>query len=246
MISEAPELFLEDTSAVSQGQKIIKTASLSAVVDSVSDSSDQIVEQTTTLGGFVQNSTITENRKGQKFANLTLRVPAVQFENLINHIKSLANLIEREDIRGREVTEEYVDLQADLTHLQAVEAQYLELLKRADEVEEIIAVRNKLDQVQREIQRITGRIRYLDDQTQMSTISVSLSEEVSISFPEDKWQPWVTLKQGFQNFIIMLQNFINNIIVWFFLIIGLIPYLLVLGIIYLIVRKVYKNLKKKK
>jgi len=226
--------------------KVIKTGSLGLVVDKVDQAVNEITTQTTTNGGFVQNSSVNENKQGVKYGYLTLRVPANNFETLIAKIKSLAKLVEREDINGREVTEEYVDLQASLTHNLAVEAQYLELLKRAQKVEEIIAVREKLDQVQGEIESLKGRLRYLDNQTEMSTITVNLSEEPQISLPQEKWQPWVVTKQAIKDLIIMLQNFVNRVIVFIFVILGLIPYLILILIVYLIIRKIYRWYKNKK
>jgi len=227
-------------------QKIIKTASLAITVDDVDKSVNQISNEATLINGFVQNSSVRENEKGQKYANLIIRVPVKDFDSLISKIKSYAKLVEREDVSGREVTEEYVDLQADLTHNQAVEAQYLELLKRAQKVEEIIAVREKLDQVQGEIERLKGRMRYLDNQTEMSTIAVSISSEAQINIPAEKWQPYVILKQAIKNLIVSLQGFVNFIIVAFFWLISIIPYLILLGIIFLIIRWIYKRSKKPK
>ncbi len=243
MVVSSPAL---PPTAGQQDQKIIKTASLGITVDNVDVSATQIANEAIILKGFVQNSSVTENEKGQKFANLILRVPVSSFDNLITKIKSLAKLVEREDVNGQEVTEEYIDLQADLTHNQAVEAQYLELLKRAQKVEEIIAVREKLDQVQGEIERLKGRLRYLDNQTEMSTISVSISSEVQISLPAEKWQPYVVVKEAVKGLIINLQNFVNFVIIFIFWLISIIPYLILLCLIFLFVRWIYKRSKKAK
>jgi len=226
--------------------KVIKTASLSITVDDVDKTVGQITNEAVLVNGFVQNSSVTENEKGQKYATIILRAPAASFESLINKIKALAKLVEREDINGQEVTQEYVDLQADLTHNQAVEAQYLELLKRAQKVEEIIAVRDKLDQVQAEIERIKGRIRYLDNQTEMSTIAVSISSEAKVTLPAEKWQPWVVIKEAAKNLIVGVQNFVNFIIILIFSIISLIPYLILIYLIYLLVKWLIKKFKKPK
>jgi hypothetical protein len=225
--------------------KVIKTANLSITVDDVDKSAGQINNEAVLNGGFVQNSSVTENERGQKYANLILRVPATNFDSIIVKIKSLAKLVEREDINGREVTEEYVDLQADLTHNQAVEAQYLDLLKRAQQVEEIIAVRDKLDQVQGEIERIKGRLRYLDNQTEMSTIAISISSVSRITLPAEKWQPIAVIKEAVKKTIVSLQNFVNFIILFIFFIISAIPYLLLLLVIYLIGKWIYKKFFKK-
>lgn len=227
-------------------QKVIKTASLSITVNDVDKTVGQITNEAVLVSGFVQNSSVTENEKGQKYANIILRVPVTSFENIIGKIKSLAKLVEREDINGREVTQEYVDLQSNLTHNQAVESQYLELLKRAQKVEEIIAVRDKLDQVQAEIEQIKGRLRYLDNQTEMATIAVNISSEAKVTLPAEKWQPWVVIKEAAKNVIVGLQNFVNFIIIFIFFLISLIPYLILIYLIYRLVKWLIKKYSKPK
>jgi len=227
-------------------QKVIKTASLSITVNDVDKTVGQITNEAVLVSGFVQNSSVTENEKGIKYANIILRVPVASFENLISKIKSFASLVDREDINGQEVTQEYVDLQASLTHNLAVEAQYLELLKRAQTVEEIIAVRDKLDQVQGQIEQIKGRIRYLDNQTEMATIAVNISSEAKVTLPAEKWQPWEVIKGAAKNFIVGLQNFANFIILLIFFLVTLIPYLIVIYLIYRLVKWLIKKFKKPK
>ncbi|MFA5189014.1 MAG: DUF4349 domain-containing protein [Patescibacteria group bacterium] len=242
MPSTAPTA--SDTGTIQQ--KVIKTASLSITVNDVDKTVGQITNEAVLVSGFVQNSSVTENEKGLKYANIILRVPAASFENLISKIKSFASLVEREDINGQEVTQEYVDLQASLTHNQAVEAQYLELLKRAQKVEEIIAVRDKLDQVQGQIEQIKGRIRYLDNQTEMATIAVNLTSTANVTLPAEKWQPWEVVKGAVKNVIVGLQNFVNFIIILIFFLLSLIPYLILIYLIYLLVKWLIKKFRKPK
>lgn len=225
-------------------QKIIKTGSLDITVDEVEQTVSKITSETSALSGFVQNSSVTEGRNGQKYANLVIRVPVKNFDTAISRIKGMAKVVNREDVNGREVTEEYVDLQASLNHNLAVEAQYLELLKRSQTVEEIIAVRSKLDQVQAEIESLKGRMRYLDNQTEMSTISISITSEIKITLPADKWQPWEVVKESVKKLIVNLQNFVNFLVVLVFGIIALLPYLILLLIAFLIGKWIYKKARK--
>ncbi|MFC1788131.1 DUF4349 domain-containing protein, partial [Patescibacteria group bacterium] len=95
-------------------QKIIKTGSLSLVVDSVAESVEQITNLATQKGGFVQNSSVSERNDGSHYGSITLRVPSREFENSLSEIKDLANLVENETARGQDVTEEFTDLQARL------------------------------------------------------------------------------------------------------------------------------------
>lgn len=227
-------------------QKVIKTATLDIVVDEVEQAVSKITNQASAFSGFVQNSSMSETTTGIKYANLVIRVPATNFDKMITSIKDLAKLVQRENINGQEVTQEYVDLQSSLTHNLAVEAQYLELLKRAQKVEEIIAVRDKLDQVQAEIESIKGRIRYLDNQTEMSTIAINITSEVKVTLPAEKWQPWEVVKQSAQKLIVSLQNFVSFLIVLLFSLIAILPYLILIVLVILVIRWLYKKYTKPK
>jgi hypothetical protein len=77
---------------------------------------------------------------------------------------------------GQDVSAEFVDLEARQRHLEAVETQLLKLLERAGSVSAALAVQSKLNDVQLELERVRGRLRYLDDQTSFATISIALRE----------------------------------------------------------------------
>jgi hypothetical protein len=79
---------------------------------------------------------------------------------------------------GQDVSAEFVDLEARQRHLEAVETQLLKLLERAGSVSAALAVQSKLNDVQLELERVRGRLRYLDDQTSFATISIALRERV--------------------------------------------------------------------
>src|SRR3989304_5189781 len=112
--------------------------------------------------------------------------------------------------------------------MRAVEERYLALLERAGDVEDIIKVQERLDYVQQEIERLIGRKRYLDNQTEMATLTVFVSEETTIKFPESKWQPLVVVKNAVRALIQILQGFVDNVIIFVFVILGLIPYFIIL------------------
>ena len=91
-------------------------------------------------------------------------------------IARLATVEAREET-GQDVTTEFVDLESRARHLEAVEAQLLTLLLKADEVPEALAVQSQLNNVQAELEQVRGRIRHLDDQTAFATISMEITEE---------------------------------------------------------------------
>ncbi|MGH2686912.1 MAG: DUF4349 domain-containing protein, partial [Actinomycetota bacterium] len=75
-----------------------------------------------------------------------------------------------------DVGQEFVDLEARLRNLEAQEAVLLRLFDEAGSVADTIRIQHELSGVQLDIEQIEGRIRYLRDQTALSTITVGLTE----------------------------------------------------------------------
>jgi hypothetical protein len=125
-------------------------------------------------GGFVVTSTRSgeESRRG----SVTVRIPSDRFETALDEMRGLGK-VERETVSGEDVGQEFVDLEARLRNLHAQEAVLLRLFDDAASVADTIRIQSELSGVQLEIEQLEGRLRYLRDQTDLGTISVSLSEE---------------------------------------------------------------------
>ncbi len=108
-------------------------------------------------------------------ASLVMRVPASAFDQAISSIISLGTL-KSQSIDTKDVTEEYVDLQARRTALAHQLAQYQRIMEKAENVSEILEVQGQIERIQVEIDRIDGRLKYLDSRIDYATISVSFRE----------------------------------------------------------------------
>ena len=112
------------------------------------------------------------------FADIVIRVPANRFDQALADLASKdLGTVTRRGTSGQDVSQEFVDLGARLRNERTQEAVLLTLMARAKTVGETIAVQQQLSEVQGQIEEITGRIRYLKDQTQLATISVHLAEK---------------------------------------------------------------------
>ncbi len=106
-------------------------------------------------------------------ATLTIKVPAGDFGPAMERLRALGTPLQ-EQVSTQEVTEEYVDLEAQIRNLEALEQQYLRLLERAQRVEEIIPLQQRAAEVRTQIDRLRGRLNLLQRRADLSTISVSL------------------------------------------------------------------------
>ena len=123
-------------------------------------------------------------------------MPNDNFDVAITAIKEGVRKVTNENVSSRDVTEEYVDLVAQLKNLRSVESQYIEVLQRADTIDDILKVRNVLDRTRSEIERLQGRILFLKRQVAMSTITVSLVSEADVEVMGVIWSPMTKVKQA--------------------------------------------------
>ena len=179
-------------------RKIIRTATLELSVENVGSSVDQVQQIAAAAGGFVSSSSLsTENPQGQgsgppprQTGSITIRVPAQAYEGVIIQLRGIAKEVRSEKSDSSEVTEEYTDLQARLRNLEATEGRYLELLAKAVSIQEILLVQDRLNSVRLEIERAQGRIKLLDDLTDLATISVQLHLPAPATVQEETQANW--------------------------------------------------------
>jgi len=130
-------------------------------------------------GGFVVSSESKQmNAEGQlkpeMSVTVTIRVPAAQFDSVLNEIRAGGSRVAQDRITTQDVTEEYIDLEARIRAKQALEAQFMEIMKQAKTVSEALEVQRQLSDVRAEIERLEGRRRFLENQTSLSTITVTI------------------------------------------------------------------------
>ncbi|HWC15279.1 MAG TPA: DUF4349 domain-containing protein [Actinomycetota bacterium] len=155
---------------------VIKTAEVSIEVpaDSLDEAVRDGIAAAGRYGGFVLSTTMEDARRGS--ANVVVRVPAEHFERAMTELEGLGR-VTSEVVTGRDVGQEFVDLDARIRNLEAQETVMLRLMERAQSVSDTIKVQRELQGIQLEIERLTGRLRYLKDQADMSTISLSFFEK---------------------------------------------------------------------
>ena len=208
----------EDRSLISGGgyndtgvdRRIVKTGSLTLEVEGIMETMDGVARIASDLDGYVVSSNKHEN-DNRVFGRVTIRVPAEQFDEAFNRLRQLAIDVPYESTDSRDVTEEYTDLNAQLHNLEATEAQYLSLLEKAVTVEDILKVQRELSNVRREIERIKGRMQYLERTSDMSLIEVNLQETMPLG--ATGWSVLETLKTAV-NGLITFGKVLGNIAIW--------------------------------
>jgi hypothetical protein len=165
-------------------RKIIRNANLTLETPVTDDAQRKITSIAEAKNGFVVDTT---QEKGgfaaasNKTVQMTIRVPAEQFEQALTEIRALANRVTTEKISGEDVTEKFVDLEARLRTKMALETQFFEILKQARTVGETLEIQQKLGDVRSEIEQLQGQLRLLQNQASLSTIRIRLETPMSFS-----------------------------------------------------------------
>lgn len=187
---------------------VIRTASLSLTVKNVDDALRSLRDLSRVHEGFIANSQTRQDRN-QTVATVTIQVPARNFDALIQQARELAVKVQTEQVGSQDVTEEFVDLQSQLRNLQATEASLLKLLDRAERIEDILALQRELTNVRGQIERLQGRINYLQRRSDMSTLVVSLTPEGFARTDEPVWQPLRTVERAWRASLELIQGLLD-------------------------------------
>ena len=170
------------------GRKVVKTANLGLRSKEVRESAARAQQAAANTGGSVLSSQVYRSDDSVS-AQLVLSVPSAEFEGVLEELRSLGNKVTTDSISGQDVTDEYVDLKSRERNLQAAEESLLRLYNRAQNVEEALSIQRELTRVRREIELVQGRIKYLDQHTAYSQITLDIQPVTSPPPPRLSWDP---------------------------------------------------------
>lgn len=260
-----PPIYDDGTAAYdpTMERKLMKNGSLSLIVTDIQAARTKVEQSAESFGGFVSSVSFNEYeqidyaRNNQKIqtrsAYIVVKVPVEHFTHAMQTFKDGALKVTSENSSADDVTEEYADLESQIKNKKAEEDQYRVLLARATKVEDILQVTQYINQTRQQIEQLEGRLNYMKNNVQLSTITVNLTSEEDVSVFGVVWSPLDQIKDSFTNLVAGLVNFVNHIIAFVFFIPIIILYGLgyavvaaaALFIIYKVSMFVYKKVKRK-
>jgi len=165
-------------------RKIIRHADLNLEAESPEEIQHRITSIAETNGGFVVESqqSSTDNRSVKRdTVTMSIRVPAQKFGDTLNEIRNAAQRVISETVKGDDVTEEFIDVEARLKAKKALEQQFVEIMRRAHSVDDALSVQYQLAEVRGDVERVEGRKRFLENQASLSTIKVRVQTAAAFS-----------------------------------------------------------------
>ena len=230
-------------------RKLIRNVNLSLQTKEFDTVLDNMSQKIKDLGGYIQDSSVwgsSSDYSSSRSASYTLRIPSDKLDEFIDVVETLGNVTYKNESVD-DVTLRYVDVDSHKKALETEQERLLALLEKAENVEDIITIENRLSDVRYELENYESQIRLLDNQIDYSTVYVDISEvsrvtdtgkqgffeEVASRFSDSVY----VVLMGLRGFAIGILGSLPILVVW-----GVI-----LAVVVILLRKfVFKKSKKNK
>lgn len=162
-----------------------------------------------------------------------VRIPSKNFDAFLKDISVGVSYFDRKEISSNDVTEEFIDVESRVKTKKVLEARYLELLKKANKVSEMLEIEKQLSDIREEIEAKEGRLKYIQNQVSMSTVHINFyktlanENQATVSYGSKILN---ALKSGF--------NSISNFFIW---LLEIWPVIVILPLLFILIKRWFKR-----
>jgi hypothetical protein len=195
-------------------RRVVRQASLQLHASDTRAAFDEIVAVVESVGGFVADANVfpVADDDDQPTVSLRLRVPADQLNSTMAAVKDSVDEVVSETQGAQDVNEEFVDLEARLTNLEALEVELRALLQEVRmqdnaDPEKILRVFNEVSSVRGQIEQIQGRLNYLSDLTSLATLEIGITQTPSgVPIVAEPWSAAEASRGALRSLVAGLQG----------------------------------------
>ena len=230
------------------GRKLIRTVYLSLQTTEFDSVLSNLASKTTELGGYIESSSVSGNSyyyQSTRYASYTIRIPSAKLDQFVEVVKELGNVTHKNE-SVEDVTLRYVDVESRKKALETEQDRLMELLSNAENMEDLLAIEDKLSEVRYELENYGSQLRMLDNQIDYSTVTVDIDEVDRMTETGEK-EFFEEIKDRFGDSLYVVGRGIRGFAIGF---IGSLPIILVwaviITLIVIILRKLLKKRKQKK
>ncbi len=229
-IEEKPEtdatLSGQEVIEASETRKTIKTAKLTLQTLDFSTFVSALEQKVKEAGAYFQYADVTTSYSGRKYASYTVRVPEENLEEFLKGIDGIATVTNKV-LGEQDVTLSYVDTQSRIKALETEQETLLSLLEKADSLDSVILLQERLTEVRYELESYKTKLRTYDDKISYSTVSITVNEVQKVTEPQPK-TVLERIQSGFGNTVETIIESAQDVFVW---VAVNIPYLVFWGLI---------------
>ena len=218
-----------DSPIAATNHMIIKSGEIKLLVESTDNAIDRATQIVGDAGGYIVSSRVWYqpyyDGKNYKYATITIGVPVQQFERTLSRLRGLAVQVLDETASGEDVTDQFVDLQSQLTNLEATRDRIKSFLDQSKTVDEALRINQELSNIEAQIEQIKGQMNYLQDRSSYSTITVNFEPVLPEILPTptptpqpNVWEPGKTFDQSKETVTRAYQGIVD-LLIWFFVVV---------------------------
>ena len=241
-------------SAGSAGHMIVKNGDVKLLVKDTDRALDGVTQIVSDVQGYIVSSRVwyqDYHGTNYKYATLTMGIPVDQFENVLLRLRGLSIRVLDENATGQDVTDQYVDLQSQMTNLEATRDRIKGFLDQAKTVDDALRINQQLSDVEAQIEQIKGKMNYLSNRSAFSTLTIDLEPDLppvvmtptptATPVPLQPLSPWDPSKttQSVTNALVSSYRVIIDLLIWIFVVMVpiLAPPVLLIWLILWLIRK---------
>ena len=232
-----------DTSEIPDSRKLIRNVDLSFETTDFDTFVQDIQSKTTALGGYIESSNLSGNAytDRHRYAYFTLRIPKPQVDTFLSFAEGEANLTRKYE-NTQDITLQYYDTESRKKALQSEYDRLLELMAKAESVDAVIAIEQRLSEIRYQLDSFESDLRRYDNQVDYSTITVNVSETTVLTASE-KSGFWSRVQANLESNVEDLCNAAIGLLIWF---LSSLPVLLALAILFFIIYHVVKMIRNRR
>ena len=237
-------------SSLPQSRKLIRTVRMEAETEDLNTLLGALDEKIASLNGYVEgrevyNGSIHSDRR-YRHASMIIRIPAESLNGFVEHIEGASNVVSSNEYID-DVTTQYVDTESRVAALEIEQDRLLELLSKAETMEDILTIEDRLTDVRYELENMASQLKVLDNQVNYATVHLEITEVQEYTpIIEEEPTVWERITDGFGESIEDIAEDVKEFFIW---IVVNSPYLLiwaaVLTVILLTARKFTRRKKVK-
>lgn len=163
------------------------------------------------FNGYVQSSDSGKNYNGRRYYSATIRIPADKYQEFIASLGENGNIVTYSESIS-DITTSYYDVQARIDNLIAERERVTEFYKKAETIEELMQIEQRLTDIQYEIDAKSVQIRNWDTLVSYSTLNISISE--TTVFTETKTSFGERIVESFRNGWVVFTEGLQDLAVW--------------------------------
>ena len=205
-------------------KKIVKTADLGIEVKSFRLFSDRLHTAIKESGAYIAQEQLSQS--ASEIENtVTVKVPVDRFEDLLVRLPSDSDRLVSKKVSSEDVTMELVDTKSRVETKKEVRERYLDLLKQAHSMKDIIAVQNEINDIQQEMDQASGRIAWLGHSSAYSTINLHYYQLLEAAVVDNPSPGFIgklkdAIAEGWSGLSALLLQMIRVWPLWIALVIG--------------------------